>query len=296
MSVRSRNDSQFVYAQSKSIGPALRTMSTQIRLDLLLDRSVTVHHATQAGHTLLVADDRAKCPASGGGRPRDRRAARDPGDHLVTKKPRLTDLQLVLLSSAAQRPDGMLLPLPETIRAKGKTLERSLTKMLGLGLIEECPARTPERIWRNDDDGHRIALRISTAGQEVLGLDAAPTDVEDSASPDSDPSKDKVFAAAIGDTSKAEGTVEAGIAPLPSSAGPSVKPGTKQTQLVEHLSRPGGASIADLGGLLGWQPHTVRAALTGLRKKGYRITNARDAFDVTVYRVTPPAEATDHAA
>ena len=46
----------------------------------------------------------------------------------MTKKPRLTDLQLVLLSNAAQRPGGMLLPPSESIRAKGKTLERSLKK------------------------------------------------------------------------------------------------------------------------------------------------------------------------
>ena len=94
---------------------------------------------TEAGPVAMlpVADDRAECPASGGGRPRGWRAARDPGDHLMTNKPRLTDLQLVLLSSAIQRPDGMLLPPPESIRARGKTLERSLTKMLGLGLIEE---------------------------------------------------------------------------------------------------------------------------------------------------------------
>ena len=88
----------------------------------------------------------------------------------MTKKPRLTDLQLVLLSSAAQRPDGMLLPPPETIRAKGKTLERSLTKMLGLGLIEECPAGAPDQAWRNDVDGRQIALRIAAAGRAALGL------------------------------------------------------------------------------------------------------------------------------
>jgi hypothetical protein len=40
----------------------------------------------------------------------------------------------------------------------------------------------------------------------------------------------------------------------------------------------------------------VRAALTGLRKKGYQITNAKDATGVAVYRVTAPVEAIDDAA
>jgi hypothetical protein len=75
-----------------------------------------------------------------------------------------------------------------------------------------------------------------------------------------------------------------------------IKPGTKQARLVDFLSRPWGASIADLGRLLGWQPHTVRAALTGLRKKGYQVTGAKNDDGVTVYRATPPAKATDDAA
>lgn len=54
------------------------------------------------------------------------------------------------------------------------------------------------------------------------------------------------------------------------------------------------SSIADLGGLLGWQPHTVRAALSGLRKKGYQISSTKDAAGVAVYRVM--VEAIDDAA
>ncbi len=75
-----------------------------------------------------------------------------------------------------------------------------------------------------------------------------------------------------------------------------VKPGTKQARLVDYLSRPWGTNIADLTRLLGWQPHTVRAALTGLRKKGYRVTGTKDKDGATVYRATPPAVAADDAA
>ena len=49
---------------------------------------------------------------------------------------KLTDLQLVLLSAAAARPDFMLLPPPESVRAKGKTLERALARLLDAGLVE----------------------------------------------------------------------------------------------------------------------------------------------------------------
>ena len=89
----------------------------------------------------------------------------------MTKKPKLTDLQLVLLSSAAARPDGMPLPPPESIRARGKTLEKALAKLLDLGLVEECAAGTPDQAWREDSDGRGIALRIAVVGRTALGLD-----------------------------------------------------------------------------------------------------------------------------
>ena len=43
---------------------------------------------------------------------------------------------------------------------------------------------------------------------------------------------------------------------------------TKKARLVALLRRKGGASIASLQNELGWQPHTVRAAISGLRKAG----------------------------
>jgi hypothetical protein len=39
---------------------------------------------------------------------------------------------------------------------------------------------------------------------------------------------------------------------------------TKRAVLIGMLERPDGASVAELGQRLGWLPHTVRAAITGL--------------------------------
>ncbi len=205
----------------------------------------------------------------------------------MTNTHRLTDLQLVLLSSAAARPDGMLLPPPESIRARGKTLEKTLTKLLGFGLVEECAAATPDQAWREDSDGRGVALRIAAAGRAALGLDEDQEEVIDPAPQDS----------AAGDGAReTTATIEADTPPRATPFTPGVKPGTKQARLVDYLSRPWGASIADLGRLLGWQPHTVRAAFTGLRKKGYTVTGTKDKDGVTVYRATPPAKAVDDAA
>ena len=50
------------------------------------------------------------------------------------------------------------------------------------------------------------------------------------------------------------------------------KAGTKQAAVVDMLNREIGASQAELTAATGWLPHTVRAALTGLRKRGLNIT------------------------
>lgn len=45
-------------------------------------------------------------------------------------------------------------------------------------------------------------------------------------------------------------------------------PKSKKDQLIALLRGKGGADVQALSDALGWQPHTVRAALTGLRKAG----------------------------
>ncbi len=46
---------------------------------------------------------------------------------------------------------------------------------------------------------------------------------------------------------------------------------TKQATILNLLRRTEGASIGDLTSATGWQAHSVRAALTGLRKRGHDI-------------------------
>ena len=64
-----------------------------------------------------------------------------------------------------------------------------------------------------------------------------------------------------------------------------VRAGTKQATLIDMLRRPAGATIAQMGAKSGWQPHSVRAALTGLRKRGIAVTRAKDDTETTIYRI-----------
>jgi hypothetical protein len=60
---------------------------------------------------------------------------------------------------------------------------------------------------------------------------------------------------------------------------------TKRALLIGMLERPEGASVAEIGQRLGWLPHTVRAAFTGLRHAGREVTRSKDATGQSVYRL-----------
>ena len=52
------------------------------------------------------------------------------------------------------------------------------------------------------------------------------------------------------------------------------RPDSKMAQVLHLLGQKDGVSLADLGQLTGWQPHSIRAALSGLRKRGYVVEHA----------------------
>jgi hypothetical protein len=68
---------------------------------------------------------------------------------------------------------------------------------------------------------------------------------------------------------------------------------TKRALLIGMLERPEGASVAELGQRLGWLPHTVRAAFTGLRHAGRQVSRSKDAEGQSVYRLAPVKTAPD---
>ena len=62
---------------------------------------------------------------------------------------------------------------------------------------------------------------------------------------------------------------------------------SKKDQLIGLLSKPNGARASVLAERLQWQAHTVRAALSGLRKQGYEIATSKSAKSgETAYAIT----------
>jgi hypothetical protein len=62
------------------------------------------------------------------------------------------------------------------------------------------------------------------------------------------------------------------------------KPPTKANLVVDLVNRGDGASLAELCEATDWLPHTCRAFITGLRKRGVEIARAKRDDGTTFYR------------
>lgn len=163
---------------------------------------------------------------------------------MTTATPRLNDLQRVLLASAAGREDGSLIPLPETCRDNTGRVTRAIASLLRRGLIEERAVTARDLAWREQDQT-LVGVFITSAGRAAIGLG----DNAGAGEPRSDP--------------------ETPVMPN------SPRAESKIASVLALLRRKGGATLAEITTQTGWLPHTARAALTGLRKKGYAIARGK---------------------
>lgn len=70
-----------------------------------------------------------------------------------------------------------------------------------------------------------------------------------------------------------------------------VKPNTKTALLVEMLTDPEGATLDELVKKIGWQPHSIRGAISGTVKKklGLTVTSGTEEGRGRVYRIVTDA-------
>jgi hypothetical protein len=208
---------------------------------------------------------------------------------------KLSNSQAVILSAAAQRDDGAVLPLPETLKIKGGAVDKVLRSLKAKGLINHHGAA------RGDNPP---PLQITRAGLQAIGVeteDAAPEGATPAptraTSADARPAEaDGAAMPAKRKTGAKSGKAAAGQKPTP-------RAGTKQALMIDLLKRPKGATVEQIAAATGWQHHTIRGAISGALKKklGFTVEATRTREDgpnktgakgsSTVYRITgsPPA-------
>lgn len=212
--------------------------------DFIDEPSIAVRKTYAASKTRL-AQPMSTGRALGGGKDNDVLAATR--NTQMSNHP-LSDMQLILLASANQRDDGSVLPTPASIADQNARVRLAIKALLSRALIAEALTRSADQCWREEED-QRVGLFITDAGKDAIVALDAPQGVAAGNSP-TEPA-------------------------LGQSTTSSPRSGSKQEALVERLRQENGATIDELTTAFGWLPHTTRAVISGLRKKGYAVENIR---------------------
>jgi hypothetical protein len=189
---------------------------------------------------------------------------------------KLTDTQLVILSTAAGRKDHAVLPLPKSLKITGAIVTKTLEALRKKGLLDEKPASREAAAWGEDKDGRRMMLVITETGLQAI-------DGEPAGKTDKQPSPTKTRAK----TPRAKQKATAATKPKPETSAPAARQGTKQALLIGLLKRKTGASIEEIVTATGWQAHSVRGAISGTLKKKLGLAVDSKAVEARgrVYRI-----------
>ncbi len=128
-------------------------------------------------------------------------------------------------------------------------------------------------VWR-EAEGKNISLVITRAGRDAIGVDEKATPSDRSA-------LQATCTSAPAKTQKASVAVQ----PEEHSIAVATRTGSKQALIVDMLSKEGGVTIDALIKATGWLPHTTRAALTGLRKRGFAVERILHGPGTSLYRI-----------
>ena len=121
-------------------------------------------------------------------------------------------------------------------------------------------------------------LVISDAGKQAIGIETDQAPKKQSGGAEESASKHRTRAKRQAADSKSKRKAQR----------PAARAGTKQSVLIELLSRRDGATIAEAVKATGWQPHSVRGAISGTLKKklGLAVTSDKIEGRGRVYRIS----------
>jgi hypothetical protein len=168
-----------------------------------------------------------------------------------------TEIQSIILSTGAQRPDNIALPLPKGLA--GAAAKMVVGKMIERGWLQEVDAnlRLGEPLWRETGDGHGTTLLISGAGLLAIGMEPVVA-------------------------------IRKHAAETPEAKQPTPRTGTKQAMLIEMLQMAEGATMEAIVAATGWQAHTARGAVSGAlaKKLGLVVISAKEDCRGRVYQIS----------
>lgn len=169
----------------------------------------------------------------------------------MARKISLNDLQAVLLAAAAQREDCSLIPLPKACKDNLPAVSAAIASLVRRKRIEQRLVEDGGLTWRREG-AKKVGLFITRIGIVAIGAH--------------EPQEG-------GTCEKLE--IPDRVTAINAQIEEDVKPESKIARVVTLLKREDGATPGELMQTTGWLPHTTRAAITGLRKKGHEVEHSR---------------------
>lgn len=170
---------------------------------------------------------------------------------------KLTTTQRNMLSVAAQREDRCI---GSSSDLRGTAARTFATKLIDAGFAREIRAKDGTPVWRhNKDTGHNYSLKLTASGIKI-----ALNEVD---------------------------IIQPSTSVRFNSISSPPREHSKLSQVMLMLSQECGITIDEISKAMGWLPHTTRATLTGLRKRGIQIIRlTREGERGSSYRIEPSSE------
>jgi hypothetical protein len=178
----------------------------------------------------------------------------------------ISDAQRAILTAAAAADNRLV--QPAHVPLKGGAVRIVLRSLLKRRLLGEVEGADGDPVWSSSNAGVQMALRVTDAGLQAVGLAKAP----------------------------APASATAAFTPAETAQPKAVRAGTKQAALIALLERKEGATIDEMVAATGWLSHTVRGAMAGALKKrlGMEIASEKVEGRGRVYRVAGKGGQTGH--
>mgnify|MGYP000929591123 CR=1 FL=1 len=188
--------------------------------------------------------------------------------------PKLDDTQLTILTRAAQRQDRAIATLD-----KRAVTRDAVTSLLKQKLLATVPKTPDHALWERDKSGQLLGLVITSKGLKAINAEGDDSALASKDAPSSLP-------AASAPRKSAAGKRKTGDAPTDAKPQPVRRAGSKLDAIIKLMRRPKGASIKQMMAETGWQPHSVRGAISGAIKKklGLEVTSAKTEAG-RIYRI-----------
>ena len=202
---------------------------------------------------------------------------------------KLTDTQMTILLKALAREDcAAVLP----VGTKLATVRRAGAILVARKLMRESRSKPGLPIWREESDGRNVSMIVTRAGRDAIGADTPAKGVApaiEAASSAATVKFERKKAGARDGRFRKEISTSGDSPGASNSEGPAAIPapraGSKQAMVIGMLSKAPGATLDALVRATGWLPHTTRAALTGLRKRGFVLERNHNGNGKSTYRI-----------